>query len=94
MELSLAYREEANCSIGEELLVNFIHLNRISNELKVSYLLEKNSYLEEKIVDITAQRLEDIENMKEEMKKMQADMKPFMLTLTGVFYTIKLQFSD
>merc|ERR1712243_218111 len=35
VELLLGYRWEANCTIGEDLLVDYIHINRIALDLQI-----------------------------------------------------------
>ena len=39
VELSLAYSQEARCSIGQDVLINYVHLNRLREGVISIYLL-------------------------------------------------------
>ena len=54
----MAYYSEANCSISDDLMVNYIHLNRLDSEFKLEELktnhIEELSQLQTKVSSLEA----------------------------------------
>jgi hypothetical protein len=42
VELALAYLGEANCTMGEQSLVEYIHINRLSNTMRIDNLKDRS----------------------------------------------------
>merc|ERR1719153_1210590 len=74
VELLLGYRSEANCTIGEDLLVDYIHINRISLDLQME---DKTA----KIENLTTR----MDTMMEMFKKERENLTRRMETMMEMF---------
>merc|ERR1719153_1581049 len=74
VELLLGYRSEANCTIGEDLLVDYIHINRISLDLQME---DKTA----KIENLTTR----MDTMMEMFKKERENLTRRMETMMDMF---------
>ena len=65
----MAYYSEANCSISDDLMVNYIHLNRLASEFKLEEL--KTNHTQE-LEELKTNHVQELSQLQTKVSSLEA----------------------